>query len=154
MFGFAPCLIGALLFACAPLPVYYDRYFIHESILAAATFGLILAGWRACTRHSAGQAVLAAVCAALVLASKETAVLHFFALTAAAFAFWLWNLRGKTPGVFWRPKVLLAAAAVFLLVSVMLFTWFGSNWKALPALLQAVPNFLARAGGEGHQKPF
>ena len=41
-------LLAALLFACAPLPVYYDRYFIHESLLAAATFGLIVAGWRAC----------------------------------------------------------------------------------------------------------
>jgi predicted membrane-bound mannosyltransferase len=36
----------------------------------------------------------------------------------------------------------------------MLFTWVGSNSKALLALLQGGPNFLARAGGEGHQKPF
>jgi uncharacterized protein (TIGR03663 family) len=154
MFGFAPCLIAALLFAVAPLPVYYDRYFIHESLFSAATFGLILTGWRACKRHSAGQAALAAACAALMLACKETAVLHFFALAAAAFVFWLWNLRGKSLGGLWRPKAALAAAAAFLLLSVMLFTWFGTNWKALPALLQAVPNFFARAGGEGHQKPF
>jgi predicted membrane-bound mannosyltransferase len=48
----------------------------------------------------------------------------------------------------------LLAVAVFVLISVALFTWFCSNWKALPALLSAVPNYLARAGGEGHQKPF
>ncbi len=154
MFGFVPCLIAALLFAVAPLPVYYDRYFIHESIFAAATFGLILTGWRACTRNSVWQAALAAACAALMLACKETAVLHFFALAAAALVFWLWKLRGKISGGLWRPKAAIAAAAVFLLLSVMLFTWFGSNWKALAALLQAVPNFFARAGGEGHQKPF
>ena len=154
MFGFVPCLIAALLFAAAPLPVYYDRYFIHESLFAAATFGLILTGWRAWARRSAVQAALAAACAALMLACKETAVLHFFALAAAALVFWLWNLRGKISGRWWRPKAAIAAAAVFLLLSLMLFTWFGSNWKALAALLQAVPNFLARAGGEGHQKPF
>ena len=57
MFGFVPCLIAALLFAAAPLPVYYDRYFIHESLFVAATFGLILSGWRACTRRSAKLAV-------------------------------------------------------------------------------------------------
>src|SRR5271157_4363327 len=34
MFGFVPCLIAALLFATAPLPLYYDRYFIHESLFA------------------------------------------------------------------------------------------------------------------------
>jgi len=154
IFGFVPCLIAALLFAGAPLPLYYDRYFIHESLFAAATFGLILAGWRACKKLSAVQAALAAACAALMLACKETAVLHFFALAAAALVFWLWNLRGKSLGVLWRPKVVLSAAAVFLLLSLMLFSWFGSNWKALAVLPHAVPNFLARAGGEGHQKPF
>jgi uncharacterized protein (TIGR03663 family) len=154
MFGFVPCLIAALLFAVAPLPVYYDRYFIHESLFAAATFGLILTGWRACNGRSAVQAALAAACAALMLASKETAVLHFFALAGAAFVFWRWNLRGKNSGCLWRLKATLAAAAVFLLLSVMLFTWFGSNWKALAGLLHAAPNFLRRAGGEGHQKPF
>jgi uncharacterized protein (TIGR03663 family) len=154
MFGFLPCMISALLFAIAPLPVYYDRYFIHESLFLAATFGLILTGWRASKKLSAGQAALAAACAALMLASKETALLHFFALAAAALVYWRWNLHGQSLGSLWRPKAALAAAAVFLLLSVMLFTWFGGNWKALAALLHAVPNFLLRAGGEGHQKPF
>jgi len=48
----------------------------------------------------------------------------------------------------------LPAVAVFVFISVALFTWFGSNWRALPALLSAIPNYLARAAGEGHQKPF
>jgi len=48
VFEFIPCLLAALLFAVAPLPVYYDRYFIHESLFCAATFGLILSGWYAC----------------------------------------------------------------------------------------------------------
>ena len=153
MFGLAPCLIAALLFAGSPLPVYYDRYFIHESIFAAATFGLILAGWRAWQRRYTWHAALAGACAALMLASKETAVLHFFALALAIFVFWIWNLRGRYPGALWQPKIMLVAAAAFLLLSVLLFTWFGSNWKALGALLEAVPNFLARAHVEGHREP-
>jgi predicted membrane-bound mannosyltransferase len=36
----------------------------------------------------------------------------------------------------------------------MLLTWFGSNWKALPALLQAGPDLLARARDVGHKAPF
>ena len=59
MFGFMPSLIAAMLFAVAPLPVYYDRYFIHESLFCAATFGLILSGWRASQTRSARQAALA-----------------------------------------------------------------------------------------------
>ncbi len=154
IFGFTPCVIAGLLFACASLPVYYDRDFIHESLFAAATLGMILAGWHACARRSAGRAVLAGACAALMLACKETAVLHFFAMAAAAFIFWAWNLHGRRLSGRWGSKALAAAAAVFLALSVVLYTWFGSNWKALAALPRAVPNFLARAGGEGHQKPF
>ncbi len=153
MFGFVPCLIAALLFAAAPLAVYYGRYFIHESLFVAATFGLILSGWSACARRSAKLAVLAAACAALMLACKETAVLHFAALSVAALLYWLWNLRRKSPSNLWRPRTVLAAILVFLLLSAALFTWFGTNWGALAALLHAVPNAFARAGGEGHQKP-
>src|SRR5580658_5703878 len=104
MFGFVPCVIAALLFAGAPLPVYYDRYFIHESIFVTATFGLILAGWRACQNHSAGQAALAGACAALMLASKETAVLHFFALALATFIFWRWTCAERFIVVCGGPK--------------------------------------------------
>ena len=154
IFGFMPCLIAALLFAGAPLTVYYDRYFIHESLFAAATFGLILSGWYACTRCSAKLAVLAAACAALMLVSKETAVLHFAALGGAVLLFWLWNLRMKNPRNLWRPWTLLTAILVFLLLSVALYTWFGTNWSALAALAPAAHNFAARAGGEGHAKPF
>jgi uncharacterized protein (TIGR03663 family) len=154
MFGFVPCLVAALLFACTPLPVYYDRYFIHESLFVAATFGLILACWSAIKRGSAVQFAIGAACAALMLTCKETAVLHFAALVAAAFVFWRWNLRGKSAGSLLRAKAILIAVLVFLLVTAALFTWFGSNWKALTALLQVGQNTMVRASGEGHQKPF
>ena len=137
IFGFVPCVIAALLFACAPFTVYYDRYFIHESLFVAVTFGLILSGWYACTRLSAKQAALAAICAALMLASKETAVLHFAALAGAALLYWLWNLRRKSLRNLWRPWTLLTAILVFLLLSVALFTWFGRSWSALAALAPA-----------------
>ena len=153
MFGFAPCLVAAVLFAIAPLPVYYDRYFIHESLFGAATFGLILSGWHAWRKDSVGLASVAAACAAIMLACKETAVLHFLALAVGAFVFWFWNLRRKSIG--WiRLRVVLTAAVTFVLISVAAYTWFGKDWKALPELLHAIPNFIQRAGGEGHQKSF
>jgi uncharacterized protein (TIGR03663 family) len=154
IFGFVPCVIAALLFAGAPLTVYYDRYFIHESLFVAFTFGLILSSWNACTLRSAKLAVLAAACTALMLCCKETAVLHFAALTAAALLYWLWNLRRKSLRDVWRPRALLTALLVFLLLCVALFTWFGTNWSAMGALNQAAPNFAARAAGEGHAHPF
>src|SRR5476649_611439 len=52
MFGFIPCLIAALLFAFTPLPVYYSRDFIHETLFIAATLGLVLSGGRALKTNS------------------------------------------------------------------------------------------------------
>lgn len=153
MFGYLPSLLAAMLFAFGPLPVYYDRYFIHESLFCAATFGLILSGWRAFETRSVGYAALAGACAALMCASKETAILHLFALVFAAVVFRIWNLRGERPAESSRPWPFLAAAGTFLTLLVILFTWFGRAWNVLPALLHAVPDFLARAAGQGHQKP-
>ena len=154
IFGFAPCLVAALLFACAPLTVYYDRYFIHESLFVALTAGLILAGWQAFAKRSSACLVLALACAAAMLACKETAVLHFTAFVAAALVYWLWNMHRESLRGLWRPRAMVVALAVFLLLSVLLFTWFGTNWNALDALIRAIPNYAARAGGDGHAKPF
>ena len=154
MFGFIPSLLAAILFAVAPLPVYYDKYFIHESLFCAATFGLILSGWRASQTRSSRQAALAGVCAAFMLACKETALLHFLALAAAAVVLRFTSLReaGQMRQGQWR--TIFTAAISFLLLSAALFTWFGRNWKALPALLHAAPDLFARAAGQGHEKPF
>ena len=150
MFGFIPCLVAALLFAFAPLPVYYNRYFIHETLFVAATLGLILAGWRAWRMNSNWCAALAGLCAGLLLACKETSVIHFAALAMVMVCGWFLPLREKFPN--W--KIVAVGAGVFLFVTVMLFTWFGRNWSVFADLVHAVPRFAARAGGEGHEKPF
>jgi uncharacterized protein (TIGR03663 family) len=166
MFGFIPCLVAALLFAFAPLPVYYNRYFIHESLFVAATLGLILSGWHALHKKSLLFAALAGFCAALMLACKETAVIHFFALAVAllvtrfgapgttpARAARIINPAGTVPGAPFL-KILFAALFVFMFTAVLLFTWGGTSWWALADIFRAIPNFAARAGGEGHEKPF
>lgn len=173
LFGFIPCLIAALLFAVAPLPVYYNRYFIHESYFVAATFGLILSGWRAWQNKSRRSKILCAAlaggCAALLLACKETAPLHFFALAVAAFGCWL--IKRGTPNSGSASfkttprradqkinapyvKMLAAFITIFIFTAVLLFTWFGKNWGVFTDLYHAIFNFTARAGGEGHQKSF
>jgi len=156
MFGFIACLVAALLFAVAPLPVYYSRYFIHETLFVAATLGLILSGGRALKTNSLWPTALAGSCAALMLACKETAPLHFFALAVALLA-----VRYGTPasGPARRvgvpsAKIIFTAAAVFIFTVILLFTWFGQNWRVFADMLHAIPSFAGRAGGQGHEKPF
>ena len=149
-FGFIACLVAALLFAFAPLSLYYNRYFIHETLFVAATLGLILSGGRMPKTNSFSSAALVGFCGALMLACKETAVLHFLALGLAAAIGWRFRAAGKMP----PSRTWLAAALTFLVAGILLFTWGGQNWPALTDLFRAIPNFAARAGGEGHAKPF
>ena len=150
-FGFVPCLVGAVLMAASSLPVYYDRYFIHESLFVCATFGLMLSGWRLWQRGGLGNAAVVGACAAVMLASKETAVIHFAALGGGGV--WVWWRRRAAPGegVWW---VWLVAAGVYAAASLLLFTWFGREWSVLGALGHAGPAYFARAHGAGHEKPF
>jgi uncharacterized protein (TIGR03663 family) len=154
MFGFVACLVAALLFAFAPLTVYYNRYFIHETFFVAATFGLILSVCRTLQKKSIPSATLAGFCAAFMLACKETAPLHFFALMLAGFVCWIFCPHKKLAVDFLPLKIILTAFAVFLFVVILLFTWFGQNWQNLAGLFYAIQNFAARAGGQGHEKPF
>ena len=98
--------------------------------------------------------MLAGACAALMFACKETAILHLFALAAAALVFRAWNLRGTSFAKSLRPGPLLAAAATFLALAVILFTWFGRSWQSLRAFSYVATNVLAHAAGQGHQQPF
>ena len=155
MFGFGTCVIAALLFAIAPLPFYYNRYFIHETLFVAATLGLILSTGRALKTRSFVAAALAGLCAGLMLATKETALIHFFALGAVAACGWIWRARtNQNPSRTVTPGILVLAAGVFAITTILLFTWGGRNWTALGDLMRALPRFEQRAGGEGHEKPF
>jgi uncharacterized protein (TIGR03663 family) len=150
MFGFIPCLVAALLFALAPVPVYYNRYFIHETLFVAITLGLILSGWRAWVHRTVGAAIFCGLCGGLLIACKETCVLHFFALAAAVVCGCFLPPKQKLPPL----KIVAIALAVLAFVAVLLFTWFGRNWSVFTSLMEAVPRFTARAGGEGHEKAF
>ncbi len=149
-FGFITCLVAALLFAFAPLPLYYSRYFIHETMFVAATLVLILSGGRMLKTKSFPSAALAGFCAALMLACKETAVLHFLSLGLAAAIGWRFHAAGKMPPA----RAWLTASLTFLVTGILLYTWGGQNWLALADLFRAIPNLAARAGGQGHEKPF
>ena len=155
LFGFFSCLTAALLFALAPLAVYYSRYFIHETLFVAATLGLLVSGGCALQRSSLLAAALSGFCAGLMFASKETAIIHFFAIAAALVACrFCFRATGavsvvRTPGA----KTLLTASAVFILTALLLFTWGGRNWAVFADLVRAVPNLTTRAGGQGHEKP-
>lgn len=150
MFGFITCLIAALLFVMAPLPVYYSRYFIHETVFVALTLGLMVSGWQALKTNFILPGAATGFFAALLVGCKETFVIHFFALGLGTAMVWFIPPRRKCPPV----KIVVVALGVFTVTAIVLFTWFGQNWRGLADLFRAAPNMAARASGEGHEKSF
>jgi predicted membrane-bound mannosyltransferase len=78
--------VASLFTAVSPVLVYYSRYYIPEMLLVACSAGLLF-----CTlayERSPGLrwAVPAGICAGLMYATKETAVLVFLAVAAGCLA--------------------------------------------------------------------
>jgi uncharacterized protein (TIGR03663 family) len=73
LLGTAGAWLAALLAAISPAMVYYSRYYIHEVLLVAASFGALLCLCRYLRRPGAVTALAAGGFAGLMLATKETA---------------------------------------------------------------------------------
>ncbi len=179
--GWAVALLAAFLWAVCPLPIYYSRYFIHETLFVAANLGLLAAGWQWLKTGSLRAGILTGFWAALMIAGKETAVLN---LAAAGAAGGWWVLRQRFGRNILRPRLfavsggfigqparrprleineashfirwLGAGLGLVVLVSfiVLFYTWGGHNRDGLTDLFRSLPRFVARAGGEGHAKPW
>lgn len=73
--GLMGSLTGAALVALSPGAVYMSRYFIHESLFVFFTLGIIVASLRYYDSANAVYLLLASVSAALLFATKETAMI-------------------------------------------------------------------------------
>ncbi|CAN5457453.1 TIGR03663 family protein [soil metagenome] len=81
--GTVGALCGAALLAVSPGAVYLSRYFIHESLFVFFTLGVVVAVLKYYEGGKPVYAVLASVSAALLFATKETAVISLAVLAIA-----------------------------------------------------------------------
>jgi predicted membrane-bound mannosyltransferase len=120
---------------------YYSRYFIHETALVLFSFGALLAACRYRRAPGPGPAVLAGVCAGLMLATKETAVL---ALASMLVAFALAR-RGAEGGRVNTRHVLLAGLAA-VSAAALFFSSFLTRPTGVVDGVRAYAFYLRRAG--------
>ena len=100
--GTVATLAAALLLAVSPGAVYLSRYFIHETQFVFFTLAIVVACLYLCEERSAFYLILAAASAALLFATKETAMISV-AVLAIALAITL-GLRRLTRGKKRGPK--------------------------------------------------
>ncbi len=147
--------IGALsaagLIAISPGAVYLSRYFIHESLYVFFTFGIVVAALKYYDTGRSLYMILAAISAALMVATKETWIINgpvlLIALIATILYFWLRDhivpsrLSEYLPaGDRWRmvvdrlggpiqiTTIVLVAFSVFILINVLFYSSFFTNY--------------------------
>ena len=81
--GTVATLSAALLLAVSPGAVYLSRYFIHESLFVFFTLGIVVACIWAYDTRKPGYLIWAGACAALLFATKETAMISAAVLIIA-----------------------------------------------------------------------
>jgi len=93
--GTIATLSAAFLLAVSPGAVYLSRYFIHETLFVFFTLGLVVALIKYCEEVNPAYLILAAISAALLFATKETAMISVAVLLIALIA-------TQVYGLFWR----------------------------------------------------
>jgi uncharacterized protein (TIGR03663 family) len=82
--GAIGALSAAALIAVSPGAVYLSRYFIHESLFVFFTFGIVVAVLRYMDEAQPLYLMLASLWAALLFATKETAIISVGVLAIAS----------------------------------------------------------------------
>jgi hypothetical protein len=131
-------LPAGLLVALSPALVYWSRFYIPEMLLALFSALWLFSIQQARTTR---QWAVAGSIAALMLATKETALLAFLAAAAA------WVL-ARRPAPQSRHLALMSLIAAALAAAFLTIGF--RQWNQLPLLPSAL---LTRAAGAGHEHP-
>jgi uncharacterized protein (TIGR03663 family) len=149
--GRSAVLWAALFTAISPAMVFYSRYFIHEMLLVFFTALTLGAGWRYVRTRLARWVILAGAGLGLMFATKETFVLSLAAmgLAAVAMAWWLTPKGDRVRSLlaFWNWKHAALALSVTLVIWLLLFSSFFTNWSGPLDSVRTYLPWLKRAGG-------
>ncbi|MGH2474795.1 MAG: flippase activity-associated protein Agl23 [Candidatus Limnocylindrales bacterium] len=175
--GALPVLTAAVLLAVSPGAVYVSRYFIHEALLVALSLALVVAGIRYLDRRRPLDLLFGSAAAALLFATKETGIITVVVLIMAAFVsgwYVRWRRGGAPTPVSSAParrRVALAkplpaddpgpppwehiagAAIVFLVIYVLLYTSFFTNFPKGLADSLATFTIWTQTGGATQAQP-
>lgn len=169
--GTIGALSAAALIAISPGAVYLSRYFIHESLFVFFTLGIVVAAIKYYDSGSGTYLILAAISAALMVATKETWIINgpvlIIALITTTIYFWLRKLLSGRPNAetensssgfldrFGGPvsvaTIVLVAFTIFIVVNVLFYSSFFKNYpKGVNDALQTLNLWRKRTHEHAH----
>lgn len=172
--GTITTLAAAFLLAVSPGAVYLSRYFIHETLFVFFTLGIVVALIKYYESGHPIYLMLASVSAALLFATKETAIISVLVLLIALaitigfrFLFQSTRNQNRTAGNAGEDETflekvggparlaiwLLVALTIFVGVNLLFYSSFGSYPQGVKAALETF-KFWTKTGKEAHVHPF
>ena len=151
--GRSAAVCAGVLTAVSPAMVFYNRFYIQETLFVFFTFTAIVAGWRYSQGRRLGWALLAGGALGLMHATKETCIIAYGAMMAAWALTVLWSQRnGGTQGESRNRlnlKHLAAAAVLGCVVSALFFSSFFTNPTGVLDSFRAYIGYASRGAGAG-----
>ena len=157
--GFRPAALSAVFAAVSPAMVYYSRYYIHETLLVAFSFGALVSICRYLQAPRVAWAIAAGTSIGLMVATKETWVIAFGSMAGALVLAWSLgpgHQARQGPRELRRAAVHLAAAALSgVVVAGLFFSSFFRHPQGMVDSVAAYATYLARAGADSwHVHPW
>jgi len=170
--GTLATLAAAFLLAISPGAVYLSRYFIHETLFVFFTLGIVVAGLKFYEDRNPIYLILASASAAMLFATKETAMISAAVLLIAFGLTWVYpkllgrtgpNFSGASAGIgsfvgeLGGPTTLALwiglAIIVFLAVNLFFYSSFFTNYPQ--GVYDALKTFQiwTKTGKEAHVHP-
>ena len=176
--GTVATLSAAFLLAVSPGAVYLSRYFIHETLFVFFTLGIVVALLKYFENPRAIHLILAALSAALLFATKETAMISVAVLIIALVvtqvycAFWrsVGNTPKKKKGGLGKERdyrtlveraggssalvlALVVAVTVFIAAYILFYSSFFTNYPQ--GVYDSLKTFKiwTKTGQEAHKHP-
>lgn len=136
--GTVATLAAALLLAVSPGAVYLSRYYIHESLFVFFTLGIVVACIWAYDTRRPGYLIYVAACLALLLATKETAMISAVVLIIALALTVVYMRFNRQPAVQYGGKRKQPAGGLGRVIEEM-----GGTGNIIPAVATALFVFFA-----------
>ena len=170
--GTVGTLAAALMLALSPGAVYLSRYYIHETLFLFFTLGIVVAAVRFYDERNPAYLIPGAASAALLFATKETAMISVGVLLIALGMTWAYMrlIRSTSKSRNSRRnratqrlidelggnKILVTniglAVVVFVVLYVLFYSSFFTNSKGISASLQTFAIW-TKTGQEAHVHP-
>ena len=144
-------LLSALLLAISPAVVYYNRYYIHESLLVFFSAGTLVSAYFYIQKKNILSAILCGAFLGLMIATKETWIIFLLAMIIALLGTFKPQTIVKSINLLHLLSMLGSAA----LICILFYSSFFQNLQGIPdALISYKEYFLRASGNQIHHHPW